>query len=97
MTTAIRPWRAGAECPLPGYAEFKAALSTASYHNAAQGTDEMFMARKATLTAVRIALDHQWPYWVMNRMFKEIIPLVAWDTFMQYYIDQLTADGKSQV
>jgi hypothetical protein len=85
---AVSPWRAGEECALEGFQSFKKALNRASFHNSADfgGRAE---ARAATDEAVRIAIEQRWPYWAMERMFREIAPLVDWSTFMQKYIDQL--------
>jgi len=86
----VKPWRAGTECPLPGYAEFKEDLNLASYHNAAEGRGEAGHARSATRAAAEVAIEHEWPYWAMERMFREIGPLVTWGDFMQTYINILS-------
>lgn len=85
----VKPWPAGTECPLEGYAEFKEYLNRASYHNAAEQPGESGLARDATRAAAEVAVAQEWPYWTMERMFNEIRPLVAWSGFMQTYINVL--------
>ena len=89
MTRSIRPWAANNKCPEKGFNEFKNFLDKASYHNAAEGTREAGDARYNTQCAAQIAIIEDWPYWAMDRMFREIAPLVAWDAFMQIYINEL--------
>lgn len=89
MPRSIRPWPANAECPEPGFADFKRFLNQASYHNAAEGTGEAGDAHYNVQCAAQIAIIQDWPYWVMDRMFREIAPLVAWESFMQFYINEL--------
>lgn len=86
---AVRPWTANTECPLEGFAEFKELLNTASYHNAAPGPGEAGLAREATRNAAMLAIEKEWPLWVMERMFGEIKPLVAYDGFLQTYVNIL--------
>lgn len=88
---SVRPWNANEECPEPGYAEFKQELLHASYYNAAEGSGEWSKSRECVRAAAEIAIDKQWPYWVIERMFKEIRPLVDWSSFMQSYINLLYA------
>lgn len=90
----VKPWPAATECPHDGYQEFANELEIASYHNAAPGTGEMSKARSAVRAAAEIAIEHEWPYWAMERMFREIQPLVDWTSFMQSYIDLLAAHRK---
>jgi hypothetical protein len=85
----MKPWPAKTECPYDGFQEFKKFLNKASYHNAAEGAGEMGDAATAIYNAVDVAIAHNWPYWVMNRMFSEIQPLVTWDSFMHKYITAL--------
>jgi len=85
----VKPWPATSGCPLPGYQEFANKLGIASYHNAAEGAGEDREARNATRAAAEIAIEHEWPYWAIERMFKEVEPLVAWNQFMQIYINVL--------
>lgn len=85
----VKPWDPKTECNLEGFADFKKELMTASYHNACEGTGEMSLARAATQRAGEIAIEHEWPLWAMQRMFNEIKPLVAWDDFLQKYINIL--------
>lgn len=85
-----KPWPMHTECPVVGYQEFKNYLNAASYHNAAPGTGEAKEARASLLGAVGVAVEHKWPYWAMDRMFREVAPLVDWSSFMQAYIDMLT-------
>lgn len=84
---SVKPWKAGEECPLKGFSEFKKELDLASYHNAADQHGEWSKARECVRAAAEIAIDSGWPYWAMKRMFDEIGPLVAWDGFMQSYIN----------
>jgi hypothetical protein len=87
---SVKPWPANTECPLDGFAEFKKNLNTASFHNAAPVySEEAAPARSALLRAVDVAIAEEWPYWVMDRMFKEVRPLVDWTQFMQAYINVL--------
>lgn len=85
----VKPWRAGTECPLEGFTEFKKLLKDASYHNAAPGTGEVKMARAATRGAAELAIEKEWPLWVMERMFGEIKPLVDYGGFLQTYVNIL--------
>lgn len=89
MIKPVRPWSPNEDCPLEGFQDFRKELMQASFHNAAPGSGELAPARKAVKDAAKIAIDEGWPYWAMERMFKEIKPLVAWDQFMQSYIDLL--------
>ena len=89
MIKPVRPWKWNEECPLGGFVEFKEELVQASYHNAAERSGEMKLARERVRAAAKIAIDRGWPYWVMERMFKEIGPLVDWVSFMNAYIDLL--------
>ena len=92
---SVRPWSAKTECPLEGFAEFKKALFDASFHNAAESSGEAGSARKAINVAAEIAIEQEWPYWAMERMFGEVSPLVAWDSFMQTYINVLHTKAKT--
>jgi hypothetical protein len=85
---SIRPWPANSECPEKGFQKFKSALNNASYHNAGSAS-EFSTAKSYVQVAADIAIENKWPYWAMERMFKEIGPLVAWDQFMQTYINVL--------
>lgn len=89
MTKPVKPWPAGTECPLEGFAEFKELLNTASYHNAAPGLGEAGLARDAERGAARLAIEKEWPLWVMQRMFGEIKPLVEYNGFLQTYVNLL--------
>jgi hypothetical protein len=84
---SVRPWQQNTDCPELGFAEFKQYLMDASYHNAAEGRGEAGGARVSTAMAAEIAIENEWPYWAMERMFKDIRPLVAWDQFMQSYLN----------
>ena len=86
---SVTPWPWKTACPLNGFAEFKKDLITASYHNAAETSGEAGSARSALQRAVDTAIAEQWPYWVMERMFKEVAPLVDWGQFMQAYISTM--------
>jgi hypothetical protein len=88
---SVRPWPANTPCPQPSFAEFKKHLNSASYHNAAEGCGEMGDASLALQKAAQVAIDAEWPYWAMERMFKEVAPLVDWGSFMQKYINILSA------
>lgn len=87
---SISPWSAKTECPLDGFQKFKRALNDASYHHAGPGA-EWSLAKKHIENAAQIAIEKEWPYWAMERMFREIAPLVAWDQFMQTYINTLSS------
>jgi hypothetical protein len=89
---AIRPWPAKTECPEPEFVDFKAALSRASFHNAADNSSEWKHADSHVAAAAAVADTAGWPYWAMKRMFSEIGPMVAWDSFMQAYINLLKKD-----
>ena len=91
MPRSVRPWFQNEVCPEPGYVEFRRELMSTSYHNAAEGGGEAGRARTHLYEAARIAAEADWPYWAMERMFREIQPLVAWDSFMQAYINTLRA------
>ncbi len=95
MVRAVKPWPAKTDCPLDGFEEFKDSLNKASYHNAAEGhPSEAGLAREATRRAAQVAIDEEWPVWAMERMFREIRPLVAWDGFMQTYVNILFENQK---
>lgn len=89
MMKSVRPWPVDVDCPVEGFRDFKEELLRASYHNAAEGTGEMGQARSCVRAAAEIAIDRKWPYWAMERMFREISPLVVWDSYMTAYIDLL--------
>lgn len=84
----MRPWQKDTECPDEGYQEFKKALMSASYHNAG-GLIDANDARSYTYRAAEEAIQQDWPYWALRRMFDDIKPLVDFDTFMQFYINTL--------
>ena len=86
---AVHPWPASTECSLEGFAEFKKELMRASYHNAADNSNEWSHAKQHVIAAAEVAIIQDWPYWAMQRMFKECNPMVAWDDFMQKYINCL--------
>lgn len=83
---SFSPWSAKTECPLEGFQEFKSALNDASYHHAGPQM-EWNLAKDCIRKAAEIAIEKEWPYWVMDRMFREIAPLVEWGQFMQMYIN----------
>jgi hypothetical protein len=85
----VKPWPANTECPLEGFLDFKNYLNQASYYHAADNPGEWRHAAARIKDAARIAVLYEWPYWAMDRMFREIQPLVAWDAFMQAYINVL--------
>lgn len=86
---SVKPWKSTETCPVAGYEEFKKDLMQASFHNAAEGSGEMRHARSCTRAAAEVAIEHEWPIWAITRMFKETEPLVAWDEFLQIYVDIL--------
>jgi hypothetical protein len=86
---SVYPWSSKTECTLEGFQEFKQCLNDASYHHAGS-QQEWNLAKACIRKAVEIALEQEWPYWVMDRMFREIAPLVEWNQFMQAYINKLT-------
>lgn len=85
---SVKPWSKNEECPEEGFKEFKSALLRASFHNAGPNS-EMSFASKETYSAAELAIKYDWPFWVIERMFNEIDPLVSWHTFMQNYINAL--------
>jgi hypothetical protein len=85
---SISPWKQTEECPVIGFQDFKRALIDASFHHAGP-SGEWRLARNNITIAANIAITEDWPYWAMERMFKEISPLVEWDQFMQSYINCL--------
>jgi hypothetical protein len=85
---SVRPWPQNTECPEPGFVKFKNALNYASFHNAGM-TNEMGQAKSYVQIAAEVAIEADWPYWAMERMFREIAPLVEWGQFMQTYINVL--------
>ncbi len=89
VVKGVKPWPADESCPLLGYAAFKEYLNTASYHNAAERPRETSDARSATYAAAELAIEQAWPIWAMQRMFREIAPLVMWDEFLQTYVNIL--------
>jgi hypothetical protein len=84
----VSPWNAKTECPLEGFQEFKRHLNDASYHHAGPQL-EWNLAKVCIQKAVDVAIEQDWPYWAMDRMFREIAPLVEWSQFMQVYINKL--------
>jgi hypothetical protein len=90
----VRPWPANTACPLEGFEELKKLLNDASYHNAAPGTGEMGLAREATRKAAELAIEKEWPLWVIQRMFGEIKPLVEYNGFLQTYVNILFERSK---
>lgn len=86
----ISPWNRDTDCPHPSFQPFRKALLDASFHHAGP-TDEWKFAKSDIVKAAEIAIEAEWPYWAMDRMFREIGPLVAWDQFMQTYINILHA------
>lgn len=86
--TPISPWPRNKDCPHPKFAEFKRALMNASFHHAGP-VDEWGIAKSDIQTAAEIAIEADWPYWAMERMFFEIAPLVEWHQFIQTYINIL--------
>lgn len=91
---AVKPWPAKTECPLEGFEQFKIHLMSVSYHNAAPGVGERQAAKTSRERAASLAIRQEWPYWVMERMFREIGPLESWDSFMQTYIELLMKKAK---
>lgn len=88
MTKPVSPWGKDEKCPLEGFDFFKERLSQASFHHAGP-SDEWSNAKKCIQQAAGMAIEQRWPYWAIERMFRECAPLVAWDQFMQLYINEL--------
>lgn len=86
---AVNPWPAGTECPLKDFDRFKEDLNHASYHNAAEGGGEASLARSCERAAAEVAIENEWPLWVIKRMFGEIKPLVDYDGWLQTYVNLL--------
>lgn len=84
----MSPWKKDVPCPHPSFPFFRTALMNASFHSAGP-LDETGSAKSQIQLAAKVAIDAEWPYWAMERMFREIAPLVAWDQFMQAYINIL--------
>lgn len=84
----MSPWPMNTDCPHPSFPFFRTALMNASFHNAGP-LDEAGAAKSQIQVAANVAIKAEWPYWAMERMFREIAPLVAWDQFMQTYINIL--------
>lgn len=93
---AVSPWARDAECPLEGFQEFKKCLNDASYHHAGS-QQEWVLASNCIKKAAEIAIEQDWPYWVMDRMFREIAPLVEWGQFMQKYINVLKDQSRKEI
>lgn len=85
----VAPWPAKQACTEVGFADFKQALMSASFNNACNTGGEAGYAVSHTKTAATIAVEQDWPFWAIDRMFKEIAPLVDWSAFMQHYINVL--------
>jgi len=82
-------WPSNTECPHPLYKEFKAALNQASYHHADDSGKERDSASQCISKAAEIAIEADYPYWAMERMWSEIKPLASWTGFMHTYITKL--------
>lgn len=90
--TKVQPWRAGTTCPEPAYPDFAAALKKASHHYADDSGKEWGQADDCMKQAVEIAVRAAWPYWAMQRMYKEIAPLPTFDHFMGAYCQHALAN-----
>lgn len=84
----ISPWKQGSDPDHPLFNNFKTTLMNASFHHAGP-VDEWGQAKSYIQQAAEIALNAEWPFWALERMFKEIAPLVEWHQFMQTYINIL--------
>lgn len=84
----VSPWPMNSECPEKRFGQFKNALNYASHHHSGL-VNEWGEAKSYVQVAAEIAIEEQWPYWAMERMFVEVAPLVTWDQFMQTYINIL--------
>lgn len=82
-------WKSGIECPEVGYQDLKAYLNQASYHFADDNGNEYQKGSFNVQKAADLAIAQDWPMWAIQRMFREINPLVTWDQFLTKYIDQL--------
>lgn len=87
---SVSPWKPTEECPVMRFQDFKNALNRASYHYAGS-MNEYENGKSCVKEAAKIAIEEDWAYWVIDRMFKEVKPLVDWDEFMQTYINILGA------
>ena len=92
---AVQPWRSGTVCPEPAYAEFAKALNLASHHFADDSGKEWGAANRCMARAAEIAVGARWPYWAMQRMYKEISPLPTFDSFMGTYCKFLLARART--
>jgi hypothetical protein len=86
-------WKAETECPHPLYKDFKAALNQVSYHHADDTGYEWVAAKTFISMAADIAIEADFPYWAMERMWSEINPLASWSGFMNTYITKLKNKG----
>lgn len=82
-------WPANTQCPDPRFPEFSELLNKASYHHADDSGKEWGTAREYVARAAEVAIEADYPYWAMERMFSEIKPLVTWTQFMHAYITKL--------
>ena len=78
----MTPWSADKECPYDFYPAFKHALNQASYHFADESGSEWSKGYLYIDDAVKIAMDNQLPFWVMQRMVKDSRSLVDFEAFM---------------
>lgn len=87
----VSPWPAGTDCPEPVFPAFKKALISASFHYADDSGSEWGSAGDRMREAARIAVEAEWPYWAIKRMYGEIKPLPSFDEFMGRYCVALRA------
>jgi len=89
MNNNIQSWKAETECPHPMYQEFKKFINQASYHHADDSSKEWGEAILCLSKAADVAIEADFPYWAMERMWHEINPLASWNGFMHTYITKL--------
>jgi hypothetical protein len=82
-------WKAETECPHPLYQDFKKYINRASYNHADDSIKEWGSATDCISKAADIAIEADYPYWAMERMWREIKPLASWTGFMHTYITKL--------
>ena len=91
---AVKPWPAGTICPEQDYSAFANELNMASHHYADDSGKEWGIASDCMNRAAEIAVNASWPYWAMQRMYREIAPLPTFDNFMGVYCGLLLARAK---
>ena len=87
----VEIWKPGETPNVEGYTEFKDALMKASFHYADDRGGEWGLAKEEVRKAAGIAAEAKWPFWALDRMFREMNSLVTFGDFMQQYINYLNS------